>query len=123
MTGERKLLWSDDRIMAMIEDLVLARGHETYEANAIVIHAMRLEYEAALDAAYDTLAFAAQYTGIEARPCPLCKYEDGVFIEPCGYHQQIDAAQAQLANSAEIAPVQVRPSFSIDYDEEATDDT
>lgn len=44
----------------------------------------------------ETLAFAAQYKGIEGRPCPLCKYEDGVFIEACRMHMDMDELQKQV---------------------------
>lgn len=38
----------------------------------------------------ETLEFAAQYKGFEGRSCPLCKYEDGVFIERCQMHADMD---------------------------------
>lgn len=36
-----------------------------------------------------SLARARNYKGIEAYPCPLCAYEDGVFIEACQLHKDI----------------------------------
>lgn len=39
---------------------------------------------------------ARTYTGVEGYPCPLCRYEDGVFIEPCEMHRQIDALAAEV---------------------------
>jgi len=40
-----------------------------------------------LQAGYD-------YTGIEARSCPGCVYEEGTFIRRCKLHERIDHLQA-----------------------------
>jgi len=45
----------------------------------------------------ETLAFAAQYKGIEARACPLCHYENGVFVDRCQMHKDMDALTKQVA--------------------------
>lgn len=45
----------------------------------------------------ETLAFAAQYKGIEGRSCPLCKYENGVFVESCQMHKDMDKLRQQVA--------------------------
>jgi hypothetical protein len=37
----------------------------------------------------ESLEFAATYKGIEGRGCPLCTYEDGVFVEMCQMHKDI----------------------------------
>lgn len=37
-----------------------------------------------------TLRRGYQATGVEAWPCPGCHYEDGVFIEHCALHKEIE---------------------------------
>lgn len=36
---------------------------------------------------------AATYIGIEGYSCPLCTYENGVFIKNCSMHEQIEKLQ------------------------------
>lgn len=43
-----------------------------------------------------TLEFAAQYRGIEGHSCPLCRYENGVFIENCQMHKDLEAQHYQI---------------------------
>ena len=38
---------------------------------------------------------ARHYTGLEGYPCPLCTYKDGVFVESCEMHRQIDQLEAE----------------------------
>jgi len=52
--------------------------------------------------AEDAIAFAREYTGFEARPCPLCVYKEGVFQRRCSLHEQIDEARAE-ADAAQDA--------------------
>ena len=47
---------------------------------------------ARLAAVEESLEFARNYNGIEGRPCPLCTYEDGVFIKSCQMHTDLAAA-------------------------------
>jgi hypothetical protein len=44
----------------------------------------------------DALDFAAQYRGNEGRSCPLCKYRDGVFIEACQMHKDMDEMMREV---------------------------
>ena len=39
---------------------------------------------------------ARTYTGVEAQACPLCRYENGVFVEPCAMHKEIDELRAAV---------------------------
>ena len=45
------------------------------------------------------LSQAARYKGIEAYPCPLCRYEDGIFAESCEMHRRIAELEEQLKNA------------------------
>ena len=42
----------------------------------------------------ETLIFMCHYTGYEGRPCALCTYENGKFIESCGLHKRIHELEA-----------------------------
>lgn len=44
----------------------------------------------------ETLQFASTYRGYEARPCPLCKYKNGKFIEHCQMHKDMRAQAARI---------------------------
>lgn len=39
---------------------------------------------------YEQLEKARNYSPSSAEPCPLCVYDDGVFIARCPYHKRID---------------------------------
>lgn len=45
----------------------------------------------------ETLQFAAQYKGIEGRSCPLCRYENGVYLGPCQMHADMDRMSDTIA--------------------------
>lgn len=45
-----------------------------------------------IEALREDLHFAAVQTGVEARACPLCTYENGKFIKHCSLHEQIHEA-------------------------------
>lgn len=38
----------------------------------------------------ETIEFARNYSGFEARACPLCTYENGKFIKRCRMHEDMD---------------------------------
>lgn len=59
------------------------------------------QHEEALES---TLHFAASYTGIEGRACPLCKYENGKFIERCQMHKEVDELRAKVAEAWQPVP-------------------
>ena len=48
-----------------------------------------------LAAVEESLEFARNYSGIEGRPCPLCTYEDGVFIKSCQMHTDLAAVEKE----------------------------
>ncbi len=50
---------------------------------------------ARLAAVEESLEFARNYNGIEGRPCPLCTYEDGVFIKSCQMHTDLAAVEKE----------------------------
>jgi hypothetical protein len=39
---------------------------------------------------------ARSYKGIEAYPCPLCTYRDGIFIESCQMHKDMHELEATM---------------------------
>lgn len=45
---------------------------------------------------------AKNYRNIEGYPCPLCEYENGLFIRSCSMHQKIDELTEELARSEAI---------------------
>ena len=51
------------------------------------------------DAMRVLLERARSHKGIEAWPCPLCRYEDGVFIEACEPCLRTSSAEAALAEA------------------------
>lgn len=62
------------------------------------------QHEEALES---TLHFASTYRGYEARPCPLCKYENGVFIDLCQMHKDMHALHTRIAElERELATAQ-----------------
>lgn len=63
----------------------------------------------------ETLAFAAQYKGFEARACPLCTYENGKFVERCQMHTDMDNLRAALDEARAWVPIEVA-TFSTDYE-------
>ena len=58
-----------------------------------------------LAAVEESLEFARNYSGIEGRPCPLCTYEDGVFIKSCQMHADLALALSVVAAAAETFEV------------------
>ena len=50
------------------------------------------------------LSRAAQYKGAEAYPCPLCRYEDGIFVESCAMHNRIAELETQLSQTWQPLP-------------------
>ena len=46
----------------------------------------------------ETLRFACEYTGFEGRPCPLCAYDNGVFVKHCEPHRQIEEMTQRFAH-------------------------
>jgi hypothetical protein len=42
---------------------------------------------------------ARTYRGTEGWPCPLCRYDNGVFKESCEMHKRIDRLEKQLAKA------------------------
>ena len=51
------------------------------------------------------LSRAAQYKGAEAYPCPLCRYEDGIFVESCAMHNRIAELETQLSQTWQPLPI------------------
>lgn len=45
---------------------------------------------------------ARNYRGIEGYPCPLCEYENGVWIRNCSMHQQIEDLREELEKAKAI---------------------
>lgn len=45
---------------------------------------------------------ARTYTGLEAKPCPLCEFKDGVLIKECSMHTKISKL-SQVINIYENA--------------------
>lgn len=63
----------------------------------------------ALIQALETLEFMRTYSPFSARPCILCSYKDGVFLEACALHERIAeleeeraAVQRLIGNAEEI---------------------
>lgn len=62
------------------------------------------------------LELARTYQGIEGPGCPLCSYQDGVFVAHCSLHRQINQARKtaeywkaeHLAGNEEIKALYVR---------------
>lgn len=75
---------------------------DEYEEELATTAARIQQLEARVSELTETLAFAAQYKGIEGRGCPLCKYEDGVFIERCQMHKDMEALRGQVAELKRI---------------------
>lgn len=70
---------------------------EYYMQTAEVTDETMTDQRRKIAALEETLTFAAQYKGIEMRACPLCKYENGVFIEACQMHKDMDKLEAEIA--------------------------
>lgn len=51
--------------------------------------------EAERDYYKGAIEFARDMVGIEARPCPLCVYENGVFIRECNMHREIESLRCE----------------------------
>lgn len=66
----------------------------------------------------ETLEFAASYKGIEGRPCPLCTYDDGVFIKSCQMHTDMDKMQKRLAEAHPPLAIRTVEPFVIDLGDE-----
>jgi hypothetical protein len=94
-------LWSDEDIA---NDAKRASSNPTTQATIrSCLFFMRFGYEAALerltqanDELRDALDFAAQYRGNEGRSRPLCKYRNGVFIEACQMHKDMDELMREV---------------------------
>lgn len=88
--------WTDEEIAYAFMEIASEKGEVDAEGIMDVIKKMRDELTDTINELRETLAFAAQYKGIEARGCPLCRYEDGKFIEACQMHKDMDAQRLQL---------------------------
>lgn len=73
----------------LIKERDTARRHATHWEQGARDEQKRAETAEA------TLKLARTYTGLEAKGCPLCIYRDGVFIEACSMHRQIDTARVE----------------------------
>jgi uncharacterized coiled-coil protein SlyX len=51
-----------------------------------------------IEALRETIEFARNYRGHEARPCPLCIYENGVFKGCCEPHKQLAEMEREKLN-------------------------
>lgn len=101
MTNEREPLWSDERIEALAGNFTdeLDGGAGTYHLFCVAMGNVRDDYEARIAELEQKLSRAAQYKGAEAYPCPLCRYEDGIFVESCAMHNRIAELETQLAQT------------------------
>lgn len=106
MTNEREPLWSDERIEALAGNFTdeLDGGAGTYHLFCVAMGNVRDDYEARIAELEQKLSRAAQYKGAEAYPCPLCRYEDGIFVESCAMHNRIAELETQLAQTPTIPP-------------------
>lgn len=50
----------------------------------------------------ESLELARTYQGIEAQGCPLCIYQDGVFVDHCSLHRQIQTSSLQLSEAKKL---------------------
>ena len=55
-----------------------------------------VELEAKMADLKERLERARSYKGIEAYPCPLCTYRDGIFIESCQMHKDMHELEATM---------------------------
>lgn len=55
-----------------------------------------LQTREGLSSAKRMLDFARNYNGLAAAPCPLCNYNEGILLEACGYHKEIERLQEQI---------------------------
>lgn len=55
---------------------------------------------------------ARTYKGIEGWPCPLCRFENGVFKESCEMHKQIDELERKCAAKDEALK---KAKFALDW--------
>jgi uncharacterized coiled-coil protein SlyX len=107
MTNKREPLWSDIRIRDRYHALVPCEanmGEMEYwnvlrDVGERVSYELRNDYEVRITELEQKLSRAAQYKGAEAYPCPLCRYEDGIFVESCAMHNRIAELEAQLAQT------------------------
>jgi len=44
----------------------------------------------------DIIDRARNYSGIEAEPCPLCTYQDGVFLDYCEPHRENEQLKVKI---------------------------
>lgn len=112
---------ADRRVVALVDERRAYKAHiaevesERDEARAEVAHysaeAERLDARwtqehVALVKAEAALEQARTRTGLEGSPCPLCKYEVGVYVAACGYHETINRLHGQRDHykaSSEVA--------------------
>jgi len=112
MTNKREPLWSDIRIRDRYHALVPCEanmGEMEYwnvlrDVGERVSYELRNDYEVRITELEQKLSRAAQYKGAEAYPCPLCRYEDGIFVESCAMHNRIAELEAQLAQTWQPLP-------------------
>lgn len=51
---------------------------------------------------YSQLDKARNYSPVSAQACPLCVYDDGVFVASCSYHKQIDSLRLEVAELKQV---------------------
>ena len=73
------------------DDTIQRLEHERYtlQAEVAALRAQVVDLQ-------ETLEFASTYKGIEGRSCPLCHYDNGVFVESCQMHKDMDELRAQV---------------------------
>jgi hypothetical protein len=99
---KQETLWTDGMIVARYYNAV---HYPITPEQMAFVKRIRNDYEAdraRIQELEETLAFAAQYKGIEARACPLCKYENGKFIEACQMHKDMKELRAQLDEASRL---------------------
>lgn len=84
LTAERDTLQEQLRVAIRVVNSIDATDQSPYIEQ---LDALKAENERLRD----DLHKAATYKGIEGYSCPLCKYENGVFIEHCEPHRQLYA--------------------------------
>ncbi len=75
------------QIKQLQAELTEAKSNRTY-ADGV--------FKAALDYRDERIERAASYTGFEGYACPLCEYNDGVFIKFCALHERIDQQSKRI---------------------------
>lgn len=122
MTSEKQVEdgWDEERIAAKVREVSHNDMPDMRTRSVTEFQAQQLmglvwsDCQRTIAALRETLEFAARYKSIEGRPCPLCKYENGVFIEACQMHKDMNALEAQLKEQAGWETVEYNDIINID---------